>query len=398
MIAICHRIAYNECTMNRRILTFYYIISILFLLFILLFAAYRLKITVDGNREKSRRKLEALRVSALSVYLAEGGFDTEYFTSTMRDRFAATDRLLLLAIYSPRDGIHYLISKDRGYLAEPPGSAAPGSWEGKPEYTLRPVYENLYTLRFGPGIQQDLYIDGIFQDLRKAEVYPILREIFYVVLVYLLIASVFLLAAATTGAPGEAAMAVPRKLRREPEGPPSAPSPVPDLSTDAAAGLFSPTTGLVWSEHLEQRLSSELERAAASDQDLSVLLISTGTDHLKLLARQVLEAFPLRDLVFEYDSSTVAVILPDRDLDQSLREAREFQEKLPPPSTLRPIQVSIGLSARNGRLVSSNTLLTEVARALKQAEAAGGGKIIAFRADPDKYRAAIAASRSQRRR
>jgi hypothetical protein len=73
--------------MNRRILSFYYIISMLFLLFILFFTAYRLKITIDGNRGESEKNLERLRISALSVFLAEGSFDSEYFKTTIREQF-----------------------------------------------------------------------------------------------------------------------------------------------------------------------------------------------------------------------------------------------------------------------------------------------------------------------
>ena len=57
-----------------------------------------------------------------------------------------------------------------------------------------------------------------------------------------------------------------------------------------------------------------------------------------------------------------------------------------------------GISARNGRLISSTRLLSEAGQALKQAESSGGGSIVAFRADPDKYRAAIAARSAGRRR
>jgi len=378
--------------MNRRILSFYYIISVVFLLFILIFTAYRLKITIDGNRKQSTENLENLRISALSVYLAEGDFNSEYFKTTMRQEFLTTDRLVLLAIYSSREGILYLISKDQRYLVEAP--SAPGStpWNGAPDYTIRPLYESPITLLFSPGIRKDLYIDGIFRDLEKTEVYPILREIFYIVLVYLLIAAVFLLAAATS-----------RDLEAAPKPRASTPAPsvrirgLEETSTGAAAGLFSPETGLGWNEHLSQRLGSELERAAASDQDLSMLLIgSPGLDrhNFKVLAKHVLEAFPFRDLAFEYDSRAVALIFPDKDLDQSLQEARGFQSRLLSGSWSRPVKISIGLSARNGRLISPNRLLTEVSQALKQAESAGGGQIIAFRADPDKYRSAIATARS----
>jgi GGDEF domain-containing protein len=380
--------------MNRRILNFYYIISVIFLLFILIFTAYRLKITIDANREESTENLESLRISALSVYLAEGDFIAEYFKTTMRQEFLTTDRLVLLAIYSSREGILYLLSKDQRYLVEAPTAAGSTRWNGAPEYTLRPLYESPITLLFSPGIRNDLYIDGIFQDLEGTQVYPILREIFYIVLVYLLIATVFLLAAATSRDPETFTASKPRWSR------PTPPARTRDLektSATTAGGLFSPETGLGWNDHLAQRLGSELERAAASDQDLSLLLISSSEldrHNLKVLGKYILEVFPFRDLAFEYDSRAAAVILPDKDLDQSLQEARGFQSRLRSDSWSRPVNISIGMSARNGRLISPNRLLTEVSQALQQAESAGGGQIIAFRADPDKYRSAIATARS----
>jgi GGDEF domain-containing protein len=379
--------------MNRRILNFYYIISVVFLLFILIFTAYRLKITIEGNREESTENLEKLRISALSVYLAEGDFNAEYFKTAMRQEFLTTDRLLLLAVYSSREGILYLISRDQRYLVQAPGTAGPTSWNGAPEYTLRPLYESPITMLFGPGVRKDLYIDGIFQDLERTEVYLILREIFYIVLVYLLIATVFLLAAATSRDPETVSKT---QASRRP-APPVRIQGLDQTSSGAAAGLFSPETGLGWNEHLPQRLGSELERAAASDQDLSLLFIgSPELDgyNLKVLAKHILEAFPFRDLVFEHDSQAIAVILPDKDLDQSLQEARGFQSRLRSGSWSGPVNISVGLSARNGRLISPNRLLTEVSQALKQAESAGGGQIIAFRADPDKYRSAITAGRA----
>jgi hypothetical protein len=390
--------------MNRRILVFYYIISMLFLLFILFFAAYRLKITIDGNREESENALEALRISALSIYLAEGDFDSEYFRTNMRSKFFQTDHLLLLAIYSSRDGIHYLISRDRSYLSTTPGQSNAAPWRGEPEYTVRPVYENRITLPFAPGMGKDLFIDGIFRDLDKEQLYPILREIFYILLVYFLIAGVFLLSAAAVKSSGEqrvsaqeASRSKARRLSsavyrdsRVPAAPPLQEQPAGAFAgPDQAAGLFSPATGLGWSQHLSPRLTSELERAAGADQDLSLVLISRRNGGIHELALSVLEAFPLRDLAFEYDSETIAVIIPDKDLDHCLLEAKDFQRRS--ISRVASGPVSIGMSARNGRLVSSSRLLSEAGQALKQAESSEGGRIVAFRADPDKYRASIAA-------
>jgi hypothetical protein len=375
--------------MNRRILVFYYIISMLFLLFIFFFAAYRLKITIDGNREQSEKALEALRISALSIYLAEGDFDSRYFKDTMRRKFSETDRLLLLAVYSSRDGIRYLISTDQSYLTAPPGRSDESPWRGEPEYKVLPVFENRITLPFSPGVEKNLYLDGIFRDLDKAQVYPILREIFYILVVYFLIASVFLLSAATVKSPEQKRDSAAADSRF-PAAAAAHEQPGQLLAgPDQAAGLFSPTTGLGWNQHLSPRLTSELERAAGSDQDLSLMLISRRNGGIRDLALVVLEAFPLRDLAFEYDSETIAVIIPDKDFDHCLLEAKNFQKRSTFGGTAGPVR--IGLSARNGRLVSSSRLISEAAQALKQAEASMGRRIVAFRADPDKYRASIAA-------
>jgi GGDEF domain-containing protein len=86
------------------------------------------------------------------------------------------------------------------------------------------------------------------------------------------------------------------------------------------------------------------------------------------------------------------------DLDGCLQEAKEFEKTSAARGAAAQHQLFIGISARNGRLVSANRLLSEAEKALSRAGSAGGGSIIAFRADPDKYRAALAARSTRRRR
>jgi hypothetical protein len=49
----------------------------------------------------------------------------------------------------------------------------------------------------------------------------------------------------------------------------------------------------------------------------------------------------------------------------------------------------MGLSARNGRLVSGATLLSEASKAMSRAQGDSSDSIIAFKADPEKYRQLI---------
>jgi hypothetical protein len=119
------------------------------------------------------------------------------------------------------------------------------------------------------------------------------------------------------------------------------------------------------------------------------MLVYNAAGKIPDMAGSIVESFPLRDLAFEYDERTAAIILPDKDLDSCLREAKDFRKNSATESL-------IGISARNGRLVSAKRLLKEAGLALKQAETSAGGSIVAFRADPDKYRAAIAARAARR--
>ncbi|MBN1834318.1 MAG: hypothetical protein JW820_00640, partial [Spirochaetales bacterium] len=264
-----------------------------------------------------------------------------------------------------------------------------------------------------------LVMDGVFLRLSREDLYPILRELFFVLLVYLILTTILLLAAALS-APADAlpssrrqprSALEPRRLPAtpglQPPTPQGAAEPEPGTRSDPEnPGLYSPETGLGWRDFLPHRLSHELERAASSDQDLAFMLVALrprrapapAERRLQLyrqLAQYTLESFPLRDLDFEYDPHAVAVILPDRGLDQGLETARSFQRKLLQAAWpgSEEIRVSVGLSARGGRLISGTRLLIEAGQALKKAESAGDDQIIAFRADPQKFRDTLSSAR-----
>ena len=415
--------------MNRRVIVAHYIISVVFLLAILSLGAYRLLARAEQNLRASQRSLEALRISALSAYLAEGGFDTEYFRARMSGSFRATERLRLLAVYSESDGIHYLLSRSRRLVGAEHEAGDPRAWA--PEYNLQPLVHVRLSVPFSPGIRSGLFMDGVFLRLDREDLYPILRELLLVLILYLGITTVLLLVAAVSRP-----AAASRPFRRRPsrrgelhrlappqdtEAPPQdteapggsrGPAPSGDKPPGRGAavhpGLYSPVTGLGWRDFLPERLNHELERAASFDQDLAFLLVGVralapagSVDRASYLYGQLgkytLESFPLKDLAFEYDSHTVAVILPDRSLDRGLEEAKSFQLKLAEAPWLgaEGVRVCAGLSSRSGRLISGTRLLIEAGRALKKAQSDAGSQIVAFRADPQKFREALASGKGE---
>jgi len=396
--------------MNRKVLVFYYIISIAFLLVLVALGGYRIRARGEENLKASRQDLEALRVAALSTALAEGRFDSEYFSSAMQEHFRRTARLRLLAVYAREEGLYYLLSDGRRLLSDGPGTGS--SWTGAPRYNLQPLVHARVSIPLNPGMRAGtflpagLMLDGVFLRLSREDFYPILRELFFVVLVYLILTTILLLAAAlspsTLQSRSPRGELQPRRLAasRSPEGGMQADPNNP--------GLYSPETGLGWRDFLPQRLSQELERAASFDQDLAFMLVGlrprqgpASTDRRVYLFRQLgrytLESFPIRDLDFEYDAHAVAVILPDRSLDQGLEAARAFQRKLLQASWpgTGGVRAAVGLSSRSGRLISGTRLLIEAGRSLKKAESTGANQIIAFRADPQKFRQVLFSGRGE---
>ncbi len=154
-------------------------------------------------------------------------------------------------------------------------------------------------------------------------------------------------------------------------------------------GLFSPETGLGWADYFEKRLSSEVGRAASFDQDLVVAIMAFAggaTPPARVaIAKQILIAFTFQDLCFQLEGDVFGVILPDTDVDQAIRKMESFERKLADEEPGLPA-LYVGMSARNGRLMSGSRLRQEAETAVKKALAEGRSRIVAFRVDPGKYR------------
>jgi hypothetical protein len=177
-----------------------------------------------------------------------------------------------------------------------------------------------------------------------------------------------------------------------PGEPPVPPSVQEEPQPDAPQGLYTPRSGIGWEDYTKDRLESELHRCASFEQDLGLMIIAFSetrgvTDaQYKLLADRTVDFFNLRDLIFEKGDSGITVILPNTDLDQSFARAEDFHNRLtagfPGVSDFR-----IGLSARSGRLVDAGRLYFEASEALNKALHDPVSPIVAFKSDPEKYRA-----------
>ncbi len=162
-------------------------------------------------------------------------------------------------------------------------------------------------------------------------------------------------------------------------------------------GLFSPLTGIGWEQYLADRLDAELIRAASSEQDLSLIIIQvTGLLHTDLLSKKIakvlLDTFKFRDLVFEFGTSGFAGILQNINLDQAMKIADELYAGI--DSILMELaysgRITIGITTRTARLLPASRMIEEAVSAVKKAVEEPSLPIVAFRANPEKYRSFVA--------
>ncbi len=158
-------------------------------------------------------------------------------------------------------------------------------------------------------------------------------------------------------------------------------------------GLFSKTTGLGWQQYLEERLEAELVRAASFEQDVGLLIIRIfNLDRTDVVFRRIadilVETFKYRDMIFEYGNNACACIVPNSNLDETMQTADKLYSEVTDliAQMQRKNKVCIGITTRTSRLLPASRMIEEADTATKKAEEEESLPIVAFRANPDKYR------------
>ncbi|HAX38294.1 MAG: hypothetical protein A2004_08525 [Spirochaetes bacterium GWC1_61_12] len=177
-----------------------------------------------------------------------------------------------------------------------------------------------------------------------------------------------------------------------------APKRIPVVEEDIGGpkGLYDPGSGLCWESYLRERLNAELRRAATFEQDLVLLLASWDSVKKYSLDYETFTAtvrdfFNFKDLSFAFGEDGVAVVLPNSDIDETMRHTEELIKKLTfviqdRTSQLKYLEVFMGLSSRSGRIVDAERVIAEALVALRKARIERDTHIMAFRPDPEKYR------------
>ena len=156
---------------------------------------------------------------------------------------------------------------------------------------------------------------------------------------------------------------------------------------------ISPITGI----HLQSALTHTLDDAIASlaqtDSDITISLVKiNGLDRGNSLSNKVIaiiqQTTDIDTQLFEYNSDSYALITKDSDLNKAVEISERLYNNLSDylKDNNATNEVSIGISSVSKRNITAERILLEADQALIHASQDPDSPIIAFRANPDKYR------------
>jgi hypothetical protein len=241
--------------------------------------------------------------------------------------------------------------------------------------------------------RQPLYHSLRIQGLRNVNIQAVAGALDYAELASILKQALFLVAAALVLAFFTLLMESLRKGKGlNISGADKGGSPKPHAS--AAAGGYSQRGNIVREENTEFRLTEELLHCAAGGQDLALIVIEykpiTDDTFYPRFAADAARFFSSRDFVCEKGEHGITVICPGLSLDAGFLNADEFHNRILgkyPTVFKTKTDLCIGLSSRSGRPVNAERLVFEADEALERAMMDPVSHIVAFKSDPEKYRA-----------
>ncbi len=161
----------------------------------------------------------------------------------------------------------------------------------------------------------------------------------------------------------------------------------PAKTDDIPSGLFDPATGIGWESYLLTRLNNEIERATASEIDISLFVIKVpGIEKTSEVFRNICNylaiQFQFKDLLFEYKDDSIVAMKISMNIDEALNLADKLYSDI--CNLINGTNCRIGITSRSIRMVTGERLLMEAEQSLEHSDA--DSPIIAFRVDSEKYR------------
>jgi len=364
-------------------------LCIIIYLFALVQGAVRLYLSID--KHKISAELEFNEIADTAQSAAMHGFMSDRYISIMNDALKSKKSLEALIITGAEGG--HTIEKKTGYAIK---------WvNNEPRFINKISFSGQNLYKPLANLERNANIKAVASAVDFIEFINILKQTLMLIAVGLFISFITLITQLLTGksetpkgemvyVPTDNRTAKKKTTYRETE-------PVNVSNNTLPKGLYSSRSNIGWEEYTKDRLDSELHRCASTEKDLALILMefSAITNDLMYMqaAEEAVNFFTSRDLLFEYGDQGITVILPGVGFDIAIARAEKFYQRIMekyPNSFGSEASLNMGLSSRSGRLLNADRLILEANEALRKARSDTRTSIIAFKSDPEKYRAFIA--------
>jgi hypothetical protein len=395
--------------MTRNLLKAINLIALITLLALIAYTAVVLFSSYRSRNSNARLEITRLGVRAKTLLsLEQQDFETNL--SSFRQNLVRSSNIKSFVLYNAEDELIYVYARNPRYIKVSQDS------EQFLRQSIHLPFNNLLEINHKVQLSEDspIYGEGVYRIYTPAGLLSLSTTIFYVLAALTILLLISLIGAGRSAAPHSGTDFSESSAGQAVSPPPAHSHPNKsnnsELSFSSSSGtapaaehtddesLYAPDSGLCFEQHLAERLSNELRRAAAFDEDLVTALIQCGNareDRLTYiqLAQSLKNHFHFHDMLFEIEHDKMAVILPNADLEQGINELSDFQKAVYKDSgeKLCTYDIKIGLSSRNGRLINSDRILKEARAALRKAEFDIETNLIGFRPDPGKFRSFLAA-------
>ncbi|WP_051004280.1 hypothetical protein [Treponema primitia] len=356
--------------------------SIIAVISIVLYAAaigtgvIRIITGINERRNIAQREFYDLADIASSAGVL--GFMEEPFKDAVRDAVTGSKTIQGVIVTGPF-GAEFTFERDNNGII---------TWEGEnPRFQRRfGVSRNPHFAPLRVDGLRNATITAVSNDINYPAFTLVLKQSLLMILAAILLSAVTLLISSITNKKAESLVSDKmQKIYPTPEK-------APPLSRSNAAG----------ESHTKEKLDLNLRICSAAEQDLTLILMElsltagfgVGDDSIvyRKFIDRALQFFTDQDLIFERGDRGISIILPNSNLDESFAKAKQFHNQIltslpeifPHKSDLR-----IGISARSGRLLGADRLLLEASKALEKTGLEPESPIIAFKSDPEKYRAFV---------
>ena len=160
-----------------------------------------------------------------------------------------------------------------------------------------------------------------------------------------------------------------------------------DTNSNEPSGLYNPETGIGWESYLSTRLNNEIDRATASEIDLSLFIIKLSevpktNEAFKNVCNYLAIQFQFKDLLFEFKDDCIVAIKISMNVDEALNLADKLYHDI--CNIINGNNCRIGISSRSIRMVTGDRLILEAEQAIEHSDQSS--PVIAFRVDSEKYR------------